>query len=213
MKVLKKHALDGFGSNPNHRSRRGKILAALFATATLLGGTIAVLAGLSSVSVNILPPLEASKPFSAPFTVVNNGKIRLSHMNFLVGLCRVDMNLSGAFVPRRPRAVTIRGDSAKFTPGSVGCTGPTGARFYNQNWTNHKLAPQEKFSTILDPVLDWLIPPQARDSVTVTSAAITIVVQFQSWIIPWRREAEFRFATQKGPEGTLRWFRSSLENK
>jgi hypothetical protein len=195
------------------RSRLGKILVALFAIATLLGGTVAAFAALAGVTVNILPPLQPSKAFSAPFAVVNNGIVTLNHVNLMVGICRVDMNLSGAFDPRRPRAVTIRGDGAKFTPGSAGCTGPNGARFYNQNWTNHELEPQEKFSTTLDPVLDWLVPLQARDSVTVTSAVITIVVQFQPWIIPWRREAEFRFATQKVPDGTLRWFGSSLENK
>lgn len=194
------------------RWRLGKILIGLLAIATALGGTVAAVAGLSSVTVDILPLSRTSKAFSAPFTVVNNGIVTLNHVKLLVGVCRVDMNLSGAFDPRRPRAVTIRGDGAKFTPGSTGCTGPNGARFYNQSWINHELVPEQKFSATLDPVLDWLIPSQARDSITVTSAAITIVVEFQPWIIPWRRESKFRFATQKGPDGTLRWLAASPEN-
>ena len=160
---------------------------------------------LAHVSVNILPPVRASRAFSAPLIVVNNSIIALNHVNLLVGVCRVDMNLSGAFDPRRPRAVTIRGDGASFAPASAQCTGPNGARFYDQSWVNHRLLPDQKFSTALDPVLNWLVPKQARDSVTVTSAVVTVVVRFQPWILPWQRESEFRFGTEKAPDGTLRW--------
>jgi len=71
--------------------------------------------------------------------------------------------------------------------------------------------PEEKFSATLDPVFDWMTPLPLRDDVTITSADIRIVVQFQPWIMPWQRELEFRFVTQKGPDGGLHWAARPLE--
>jgi hypothetical protein len=57
-----------------------------------------------------------------------------------------------------------------------------------------------------------MTPPQVREAITVTAADITVVVQFQPWIIPWRREFEFRFATQRVSDG-VRWGARSLGDK
>jgi hypothetical protein len=195
------------------RSVLGKALAGVVAGVAMLGAACAALELSAQATVSVLPPVQPAKAFTAPFTVVNKSVVSLNHVNVTVGVCRVDMNLSGAFDPRKPRAVTIRGDGARFASGGTACTGPYGARFYDHNWTNQTLLPDEKFSAALDGVLDWLVPQQARESVIVTSAVITIVVQFQPWFVPWRRELEFRFATQRAPNGALSWITPVLDNK
>src|SRR6185437_14459547 len=172
---------------------------------------VAALELLSRLSVDISVPLDAAKAFSAQFSVVNTDIIPLNHVIFLVGICRVDMNVSRPFNPRTPRVLTIRGDNSRFTSGAPGCTGPNGGRFSDRSWSNHKLVPKEKFSATLDPVFDWMTPQQLRDDVTIRSADIRIVVQFQPWIMPWQRELEFRFVTQKGPDGGLHWAARPLE--
>ena len=181
-------------------------ISALFIGVAALGGLVAALELLSRVSVDISVRLDAAKAFS----VVNTDLIPLNHVNFLIGICRVDMNVSRPFNPRTPRALTIRGANSRFTSG-LRDAGPNGARFSDRSWSNHKLVPEEKFSATLDPVLDWITPQQLRDDVTITSADIRIVVQFQPWIMPWQRELEFRFVTQKGPDGGLHWAARPLE--
>src|SRR6185312_8367649 len=80
-------------------------ISALFIGVAALGGLVAALELLSRVSVDISVRLDAAKAFS----VVNTDLIPLNHVNFLIGICRVDMNVSRPFNPRTPRALTIRG--------------------------------------------------------------------------------------------------------
>jgi hypothetical protein len=200
--------------HPRKESRPAfeKISVILSGGAILLGSLVAAVALLPRITVDISTPVDPGKAFSSTFSVLNTSVIPLNAVNFFVGICRVDMNVNRPFDPRLPRALTIRGDNAKFRAGSAGCTGPNGAAFHERNWIDQKLAPDGRFSASLSRVFVWMTPPQVREAITVTAADITVVVQFQPWIIPWRREFEFRFATQRVSDG-VRWGARSLGDK
>jgi len=59
---------------------------------------------IAGVSVDISTPLDPAKAFSAQFCVVNTEFVPLNQVNFLIGICRVDMN---GIAQRRSRAISV----------------------------------------------------------------------------------------------------------
>ncbi|HZC57467.1 MAG TPA: hypothetical protein VE396_15715 [Xanthobacteraceae bacterium] len=80
-------------------------------------------------------------------------------------------------------------------------------------WSNHRLAPDEKYSGSLADMNLLGLQKNGPLSYIINDADITIVIKFSPWIIPWETKSEFRFVTEKQPDGTLRWIPRTLDNR
>jgi hypothetical protein len=186
--------------------------AVVVAISVVVGIAAGGLFFLPRVSVDISEPIEPSKPFSAPFVATNNNIVPLNSVNFYIGVCKLVLkatNRAGV-----EQSINVVGTPDRRIDDSVPmCATPNGSRYSDPAWLNHKLAPDEKFSRSLSEAYRSLLPPSFDPIAKVDEADITIVVSFKPWILPWRRESEFRFATDKLPDGKYRWFARSLDNR
>ncbi|MCL4522929.1 MAG: hypothetical protein M1451_03325, partial [Acidobacteria bacterium] len=79
------------------------------------------------------------------------------------------------------------------------------SRLTRSNWNRHTLRMDEKF-TISTADLIMMLPPDQ-----LAFADIAIVVSYQPWWLPFRREKIFRFVTYRQTLGHIYWYSEPLE--
>ena len=73
------------------------------------------------------------------------------------------------------------------------------ARRFKAGWRGHSLPADQPLTIVLDDFLR-LAPPAKFGG-----ADISIIVEYQPWLVPLRQEKEFRFATELGTDSRLYW--------
>jgi hypothetical protein len=181
-----------------------KLVAVVLGLATLLGVPAAIVVFWPRVTVDILAPENPLNALSAPFVVTNIGIMPLRNVSFSMGVCRITLKM-----PNGSPLNIVGTPDHPIDPSTPRCATSNGARFATPSWSNHRLAPDERYSgNLADPhTFD------AGSNNLISDADISMVVSFRPWVIPWTKEAEFRFVTKPQPDGTLRWFPRSLDNR
>jgi hypothetical protein len=147
--------------------------------AALIGFASAVVTFLPRMQVDPEGPLDPSSPSPVSFTIANTGSIPLENVRALLGICSVGFNLTD----KNPTPPTMcpRSLQSRMAPGK---------------WNISRLGIDEKFAVTLEDPLNG----------QVGYADISIIVEYEPWFIPWRREKEFRFETRKLSDAKLHWF-------
>jgi hypothetical protein len=73
------------------------------------------------------------------------------------------------------------------------------SQVFRSDWANHDLDMDEKFTISPDQFI------HITNGLPV-EGDIAIVVSYQPWIFPWKREKLFRFKTYKQTNGNLYWY-------
>jgi hypothetical protein len=162
-------------SVPSTRSKRS--LPAL-AAAIVVGGATAALMYLPGVTVDPVGPVDPSNPYPIGFTIASANLIPLNDVNVYLVICY---------------AVAVPAPSAPT------CQPPYKTRKFKAGWRGHALAADRPFTVVLDDFLR-LAPPAKFGG-----ADISIIVEYQPWLVPLRQEKEFRFATELGTDSRLYW--------
>ena len=159
-------------------------ISILLGLATLLGGIVALLTLLPRVSVTPSDPVDPINPFSASFTITNNGFVPLSSVDALLGIGQVATApalLDPNFVPNFE------------------------SRIVRPEWKNHNLKVDESFT--ITPADIFGLAPGDR----LGGADIAIVVSFKIWIIPIKREKIYRFIARKQTNEQFYWYSIPVE--
>jgi hypothetical protein len=171
------------------------VVGALTTMAMIIGIVSGLVALLPRVSVQASAPFDPSHPYPIPFTVTNNGSITLYNVRFFVGLCNL------VWGPGYGEGVTLKSEKP--------CNGPSDMRITDPTWSRQKFEVDQQHVVRYDDIIPH---PSTDNGMRVHSAEISIVVQFQPWIIPWPvREKEFRYKTRKDEDGKLSWIPEPLE--
>lgn len=157
---------------------------ALLGTATLLGGIVAALTFLPRITVTPSEPSVPQNPFTASFTVANSGMIPLQDVQLTYFPFEAVMAPSGFNENDRPPI------NLKVIQG-----------FTYPQWGHHNLPIDERFT--ITP--EHIIGP-ANSQVSVAGADVAIVIHYQPWVVPWRRERQFRFVTHRQANGGFTWY-------
>ena len=122
--------------------------------------------------------VDPAHPYPMSFTITNTNFIPLRKMNVYLGLCYF-----------------------QFGEGKVpSCIPPYKTRFGPDAWSSHTLAMDERFTIALEDVVSL------RQSTHLNGADISIIVNYEPWLIPYRREREFKYVTKTQRDGRLHWF-------
>jgi len=157
------------------------IWSSILALCTLLG--LVVLCPHVSADVDREADLSSALPNSVTFT--NLGWITLHNLSVSFGLCRSISNQNAAILGR-PNPNKCSGSALNGSIANV------------LAWQGHTLVADEK----------WTLPPANRfmsfGSGKLIDGDVDYIVSFWSWPIPfYHHRAEFRFATQRQPNGLL----------
>jgi hypothetical protein len=157
----------------------------LLGIATLIGGAVVFL---PRPTVTQGDPVDSANAFSAPFTVTNTSVIPLEHVD--IGL------VIGQFTTA----------PAKIDPSwKVDWTNPDKrTTFFKPEWKNRYLGMDDKFTVTPDDV--FRINGEAR----LGGGEIAIVVQYEPWFIPWKREKVSRFNAHQQSNGLWYWYAAPL---
>jgi len=173
--MLESRRLSPKSTPANTRGRRS--LAAL-AAAVSAGGAAAALMYLPGVTVDPVRPVDPSNPYPIAFTIADRNVIPLNDVNVYLMVCY---------------AVAVPAPSAPI------CQPPYKTRKFKAEWRGHALAADQPFMIVLDDFLR--LAPAAKFG----GADLTIIVEYQPWLVPFRQEKEFRFATELGTASKLYW--------
>lgn len=156
----------------------------LLGSATLLGGIVAALTFLPRITVTPSEPSVAQNPFTASFTIANSGVIPLRDVQ--VTFFPFESAMSPRVFNENDRPPIDLKDIQGFT--------------YPQ-WSHHNLPIDERFTITAEHIIG-----PASSQVAVAGADVAIVTHYQPWIIPWRRERQFRFVTHRLQNGGFTWY-------
>jgi hypothetical protein len=164
-------------------SRQGRALRAL-AAALLVGGTAAAVLLLPGVTVAPEGTLDPANPYPISFKIADANFVPLEKVNAYLVIC---------YVAPAPAPVRQR------------CQSPGKTLLFKAGWRDHSLAADQSFSITLDDFMR-LLPPAK-----LGAADISIMVEYQPWLVPVRQEKEFRFTTLPQIDGKLYWIARSLD--
>jgi hypothetical protein len=166
-------------------SRQGRALRAL-AAALLAGGTAAAVLLLPGVTVAPEGTLDPANPYPISFKIADANFVPLENVNAYLVIC---------YVAPAP------------APAAQRCQSPGKTLLFKAGWRDHSLAADQSFSITLDDFMR-LLPPAK-----LGAADISIMVEYQPWLVPVRQEKEFRFTTLPQSDGKLYWIARSLEDE
>jgi hypothetical protein len=159
-------------------SARSKRSLAALAAAVLAGGSAVALMYVPGVMVDPVGPVDPSHPYPVAFTISDANAIPLDDVNVYLVICY---------------AVAVPAPSAPT------CQPPYKTRKFKAEWRGHALAADQPFTIVLDDFLRFAPPAKFG------GADISIIVEYQPWLVPLRQEKEFRFATELGTDSKLYW--------
>ena len=157
-------------------------LRALGGMTFCLGLAASVATFLPRITVDSPPQIDPLSPYPIPFTITNIGLVPLVNVQPAIGICELwTKRTSESSHDSRPCEGSIRG------------------RIMMDKWFIKELRADERHLIRLDDLFH--IKPPARFG----GADISIIVSYQPWLIPFKREFEFRFFTREEKDGTLSW--------
>jgi hypothetical protein len=173
----------GKKKSKQEKNRPHKVLTVwLLGVATIIGAAVVFL---PRPTVTQGDPVDSQNPFSAPFTVANTGIITLAHVDigFVVG--------------------QITTEPARLDPNwKTDWTNPEHRTLIRKpEWSNRRLGMDDRFT----------ITPGDLFTLKLGDAEMAIVVDYDPWWIPWRREKVFRFNAHKQSNGLSYWYAVPLE--
>jgi hypothetical protein len=142
-----------------------------------IGLAASIVTFLPRITVDAGAQIDPGRPYPIPFTITNTGVVSLTSVQPAIGLCSFWTELSTQ---------------------SSACE-KIGVRFLNPQWFVHELRKDEKHVIRLDDL--FRVSSPARFG----GADISIVISYYPWLIPIKREIEFRFVTRKEMDGMLSW--------
>jgi hypothetical protein len=164
--------------------KRNRSLRAL-AAAVLAGGTAAAVMYLPGVTVDPEGPVDPSNPYPIAFAISDANFIPLNNVNAYLVICYA---------------------AAAPAPPAQACPLPYKTRLFKAGWRDHSLSADRQFTIVLDDFLRFTAPDKFG------GADISIVVEYQPWLIPIREEKEFRFATEPRIDGKLEWISRPVDD-
>jgi hypothetical protein len=149
-------------------------------------GTLASVAGILTFlprpTVIAGDPVDLDNPFSAAFTITNNNMVPLRHLSAKVALGDVFTEPRVFESVSHPRFSRENGSVARV------------------EWQDHNLSMDERFTITPTDLF------QPAPGVRLSGAEFGVVVEYNPWILPWRREKVFAFTTRKQTNGHLYWY-------
>jgi len=164
-------------------AKRNRSLRGL-AAAVLAGGTAAAVMLLPGVTVDPEGPVDTFNPYPISFAISDANFIPLNNVNVYLMIC---------YAVAAP------------APSAQQCQPPYKTRKFKAGWRDHSLTADRPFAIVLDDFLRFDAPAKFG------GADISIIVEYQPWLVPVRQEKEFRFATDLGTDGKLYWVRRPTE--
>ena len=172
-------------SKGTHTSARSNRSLRALAAAVLGGGTVAAVIYLPGVTVEPDGPVDPSNPYPISFTISDANFIPLNNVNAYLVVCY-------AVAAPAPLAAPV-------------CQFPYKTRKFKAAWRDQSLSADRQFTIVLDDFLRFPAPEKFG------GADISIVVEYQPWLLPLRQEKEFRFATEPRIDGKLEWVPHSVD--
>jgi hypothetical protein len=169
--------------DPRAALKQGRALRAL-AAAIVCGGVAAAVMLLPGVLVDSAGPVDPANPYPISFKIADANFIPLDNVNAYLVVCYV---------------------AAAPAPPAQRCQSPDKTRLFKAAWRDHALAADRSFSITLDDFMRFAAPA------TFGGADISIIIEYQPWVIPIRQEKEFRFTTLPQIDGKLYWIARSLD--
>lgn len=166
-------------------ARQGRALRAL-ATALFVGGTAAAVLLLPGVTVTPEAPFDRANPYPISFKIADSNFVPLNNVNAYLVIC---------YVAAAPAPVAQR------------CQTPGKTLLFKAGWRDHALAADQSFTITLDDFMRFTPPAKFG------AADISIMVEYQPWLVPVRQQKEFRFTTLPQSDGKLYWIARSLEDE
>jgi hypothetical protein len=155
----------------------------ILGSATLLGTFLAIVTFLPRPVVSVGDPVDPNNPFSVTFTTTNTTMIPLHHVNIYYALGEVDVS------------------PLPFTPVSQPNFEEYGVKIIKPEWKDHTLGMDERFTiTLTDAFLC------CKPGLPVQGAELGIIVEYNPWVLPWKREKTFAFVTHRQSNGELYWY-------
>jgi hypothetical protein len=164
--------------------QQGRVLRAL-AAAILVGGTTAAVMLLPGVTVDSEGPVDPSHPYPISFKIADSNLIPLNNVNAYLVICYV---------------------AAAPAPPAQQCQPPYKTRLFKAGWRDHSVTTEQPFTITLDDFMRFAAPAKFG------GADISIIVEYQPWLVPVRQEKEFRFTTLPQIDGKLHWIARSLDD-
>ncbi len=178
--------LRGRTSRDTRRATRGNRSLRALAAAVLGGGTVAAVVYLPGVTVEPDGPVDPSNPYPISFTISDANFIPLNNVNAYLVIC---------YAVAAP------------APTAPVCQPPYKTRKFKAAWRDHSLSAGQQFTIVLDDFMRFAAPAKFG------GADISIVVEYQPWLLPLRQEKEFRFATEPRIDGKLDWVSSQADDE
>lgn len=160
---------------------------------TILGILLGLVVFLPRVTVEPTAQIDPLKPAPIFFTITNTGIIPLYNVQPMIGLCILRIAREG----KHPE---------NFPDEEERCNGRREPRIIMPFWFVKVLSMDEKSVVRLENGLFVNIPQPAK----FDGADIAIIVEYQPWLIPLRREKEFRFVTKVENTGVFSWIPSPV---
>lgn len=184
--MTKRRVSKGSTKNQSHQPKKTHLKGPIWLILKI-GSVIAFVVGLAASVVTFLPrvtvesgaSIDPSNPYPIPFVITNTGIVPLTNVQPAIGLC--------AF---------WTGDPPQIPPA---CDGSLHSRLVMPKWLVRELRHDEKHMIRLDDL--FAIKPPAKFG----GADISIVITYYPWLIPIKREVEFRFITHKENNAMLSW--------
>jgi hypothetical protein len=170
--------------DPRAALKQGRVLRAL-AAAILVGGTTAAVVLLPGVTVDSEGPVDPSNPYPISFKIADSNFIPLNNVNAYLVVCYV---------------------AAAPAPPAQQCQPPYKTRLFKASWRDHSVTTKQPFTITLDDFMRFAAPAKFG------GADISIIVEYQPWLVPVRQEKEFRFTTLPQIDGKLHWIARSLDD-
>ena len=159
---------------------------AISATATLLAFWI----WWPRVNVSVSTPLDPQNVLSAPFVISNTGNITLNHANVVIIASYLNIPTS-----KNPLIVRLHDEDKG--------TGKQGLAFADPSWQDHKIEIDKSIT----------INPESQIIGRTSEADIVLLVSYNPWLLPFRKENRFRFVARKDGSGNVYWRSWPLNEK
>jgi hypothetical protein len=150
-----------------------------------IGLAAAVATFLPRITIEPVGQIDPASPYPISFTITNTGIIPLTNVQPGFGICEF---FSGDPENRPDR-----------------CDGPLTSVLFMPQWLVKRLDMDEKHVIRFDDMFN------IRPSAKFGFANIAVTISYNPWILPWRRNPQFRFITRLERDGKLTWIPRPLE--
>ncbi len=166
------------------KKKRVSLMNIILAVVTLLGTALAALILLPRIIVDASVPVDPKNPLSASFTIINSSIIPLENINVALGIGQIvtgSKQIDPNFIPSFE------------------------SRIARTDWKHRRLSMDERYTITIGDIFH--LGPE----VNLSGADVAIVVSYNPWILPIRKEKVLRFVTKQQTDGRLYWYSRPLQ--